>query len=187
MADGADAAAPDPEDAKLTERMRRASRRGDEAEVERLIAEQARRWEDNRQAALEAIRDAATDADERALVEAFLALPKWDEAYDEEADPAAADAYTAALGTTIAPHLGQLPLTVAATRPSPAADRYSARGGYVTRDGLLLTFRWLNFADTHDGAPALVAWLDAHGCSTFRYEFGNTFAGLEGLLDAEEE
>ncbi len=64
--------------------------------------------------------------------------------------------------------MGQLPLRD--ERPALADERYSSQGGSVTRNGLILTFRWLMFRQVFDGAPAFADWLCSKGCIDMRYD-----------------
>jgi len=62
----------------------------------------------------------------------------------------------------MARHMGQA---------APGEARFLVRYGGVTREGLLLNLSWLNFERVGDGAPALVDWLCAKGCTSLRYGF----------------
>jgi hypothetical protein len=135
------------------------ARRGnDAAEIERLEAEQLRRWNEAQRDAIAQLKgDAMLD---RGVIEEVL-LHGLD-------DPA--EAQLREHWRNLGRHMGQLPLTTA-DEPAPGSDRYSRLGGSVSRDGRKLSLRWVAFTSLSDAAPALVGWLDQKGCSGFRYVF----------------
>jgi hypothetical protein len=53
---------------------------------------------------------------------------------------------------------------------APGEERYSTYAGAVFSQGRSLHLTWLSFRSLPDGAPALVAWLRAKGCTDFKYD-----------------
>ena len=169
---------PDPGQKEMSERIRDAFRRGDTAESKRLAAEQRRRFQDRRRHELDRLRALHDGSLDPVVVENFPApsIPTDPEADvdpddgggDVAADAPRADTAAAAANRAIAARMGQVPLLDG--KPAPGALRFSS-SGFVTREGLLLSFRYWTFEDDVEGAPALVHWLAQHGCKAMRYEF----------------
>jgi Zn-dependent protease len=65
--------------------------------------------------------------------------------------------------------MGQVPLVD--EQPSPEDACFLARFGAVTRKQMLLNLSWISFEQVSEGAPALIEWLCANGCSDIRYGF----------------
>lgn len=167
---------------KLQEELDRAMRRNDEAERDRLIAEQSKLALESEVAALEEIRDGLTVAAQLEFVDDYITIRRRDEAKASDNDfsdmmnrtQAELDAWLFAQfadeRTMLGPKMGQLPLASDGV-PATADLKYSTRNGYVSQAAGKTVSVSLAFEDVLVGLPALLRWLDAQGCDSFRYSF----------------
>lgn len=157
--------------AALQKQLARAQRTGDEGEAAKLREELRKAVADSRAAALAKTREQARNDVQRAVID-----------YYKTWELGSTNTYTSMPASNPAGKLmGQLSL--AGDVVAPGEDRYAVRWGTVTRNGLLLSFHWVSFANLSEGAPALAEWLCAKGCRELKYEFTT---GLGGR-DLEEE
>jgi Zn-dependent protease len=169
----------DPAQKELGSRIRDAVRSGDTAELERLRAEQTQRMQERRHDELERLRTLHDGSVDPVVVENYLRLPAQSAASSDEYDDEASDSSPLRFNNpayqAIAARMAQIPLVNG--KPAPGAARFSSYG-FMSREGLLLTFHYWTFEDDVEGAPALVRWLADHGCRSMHYDFhnGNAFA-----------
>jgi hypothetical protein len=145
----------DPSLKALAQRMLEAHRTGDAAEADRLRKERDARLVTLRHERALLLR-AAPDADPDVV-------DRYENLFAEPAprkDPKRAIA-------DLGPLMGQVLLVDGV--PDPAAAAPSAEG-FLTREGLLLHAPFLRFADSFHGPPRALRWLQAKGCSDFRYQ-----------------
>jgi Zn-dependent protease len=159
-----------PRIAELSAKVTEAARRGDNDEATKLQKEQEAAYEEIRLAALQALLDSPDESIDKDFARRFIAIEKTkpDERYQK---------MVAELG----PLMGQVAMV--GDKPAPGADRCSARFGFASNEGPLVTVRSLNFADVSHGAPAFVAWLQKRGGFDFRYQFAR--GGPLDALDVE--
>ncbi|MET0551527.1 MAG: site-2 protease family protein [Vicinamibacteria bacterium] len=158
-------AAADPQLVDLQSRMLQAHRRQDREEALRLAAQQSERFAALRREHVRKVGEQAGMEAEVARVVASLETAGGSTDRQRE---------LAALG----PLLGQV--TRVDDRPAPGAARASARG-MLSREGQLLHASFLQFTDSYQGPPLVLGWLQAKGCTDFRYGLA------EGFEEGEEE
>jgi hypothetical protein len=130
--------------------------------------------EQMRQREIEKIRAEGEDKVDVALVDKYIALQKEAPKYEEgdEPDEKASEKYEShyrRVQREIGPHLGQVAMK--GDKPALGADRFSASTGFVRREGLLISARFVRFSSSIDGAPAMTRWLIDQGCRQVKYEF----------------
>lgn len=157
--------ATDPQLQDLRARMLQAHRGTDKDGVQRLVREQAERLTALRREHASKVR--AQPGMDPEVVDLVASL----QTADGPADPRRE---FAALG----PLLGQVALID--DRPAPGAARASAHG-LLNRESQLLHAPFLQFADTFQGPPLALRWLQSKGCTDFRYAIAS------GDFDDEEE
>jgi Zn-dependent protease len=148
----------DPQVRELSKKIRQARQYGDTAKVEQLSKESTALMEHLRQRDIDHIRAANDGSVDQEVVRQYMALPKpnFDDEGDEISTPKTKAQYHA-----MALRMGEAP---------EGDDRYLVRYGGVGRREQLLTFSYLSFHDTPQGAPALVNWLADKGCKSMHYE-----------------
>jgi Zn-dependent protease len=162
----------DPESVALLKKMVEARRVGDMAEAERLQKEQMARQARLRAESVRLLK-AEPDTDS-AVAERYASRMDAGGMRDPDGDAA-----------ELGPLLGQLALVDG--RPEPAAGRTGARG-FLTRERLQISLPYLQFADTFVGPSFAVRWLQAQGCTDFRYQLtAGPLYGATGALDELEE
>jgi Zn-dependent protease len=145
----------DPRLAELPGKMLAARQAGDIAESTRLQAEQERVAAEVRRAQIEKLL-AGPDVD-ATVVERYRALV-----------PETHRPYELANLAEMGPLLGQLAIRDGSPEPRSNAFRAS---GFLGRNGLLVSMPYLRFESAFAGPPAMVRWLQASGCTDFRYGF----------------
>ncbi len=148
-------AANDPGMEDFASRMKAALRAGDTVEVKRLRAERLRLTAELRAARLAKL--GAEEGMDAAVVNGYQGL------LPDSAERADSEKVAASIGSL----LGQMRVD----GDRDPANRAVAAAGYLTRQGLLLNLPILTFGSTFAGPPALVRWLQARGCTDFRYDF----------------
>jgi hypothetical protein len=165
MRQGAPEAYKDPRVEALRREISAAARRGEKAETEQLSRRQGKLLADVRREHLQRMRDANDGSLDDVVAEQYLKLP--DASGDDE--PAAPTDFNAPPYRAMAARMGQLPLS--GGRPADGADVFSARFGHASHKDAQLRLNWVSFEDASEGAPALLRWLAARGCTSMKYEF----------------
>ena len=60
------------------------------------------------------------------------------------------------------------------SKPLTGAGLYAARSGSASTHGLMVNVNFVSFADSFEGAPAILDWLCAKGCIGIRYSVIST-------------
>lgn len=163
----------DPRVTSLNKQANEAYRRGDKAESDRIRNQQSKLIQDIRQQEIRKIAGATDGSVDPVVVANYLKIEEAINVPDDDDDPDDAGAPRVGFDSpqyqAMAARMGQVPLS--AGKPAPQAERYSTQTGGVSRTSLLITFNFMNFNEPADGAPALVKWLESHGCKSMKYEF----------------
>ena len=150
----------DPRMRAMQKRIAEAKRQGDDTEATALsnrMLELSSELEKERLENLKAGKEGPMDA---AVIDLVKAMPTFSTRTNRE--------LTRTITQEIARHMGQLPLVDG--RVPPYDGRFSTHGGSVIRTGRTLHLSWMSFRCISDGAPALISWLCAKGCTDLKYD-----------------
>ena len=163
----------DPRVTALGKQANEAFRRGDKAESDRIRAEQSKLIQEIRRQEIRRIGNATDGSVDPVVLANYLKIEETINKTIDDEDPDDEDAprmgYDSPEYRAMASRMGQVPL--ATGKPAPDSERYSTHMGGISRTSRLITFNFINFNEPPDGAPALVKWLEAHGCKSMKYEF----------------
>jgi Zn-dependent protease len=147
-----------PEMRSLNDREQAALAQGDAAVIAGLVEERKQLMQQLAVKSANKLKLQSSQEIDAGFVDAYLA------ATDQLKIAQPDDRHAVELGA----RLGQLPLS--GTQPSSPSLRYSTRYGYTGNQGTLISLT-CSFVSPIDGAPALVQWLESHGCTHITYEF----------------
>jgi Zn-dependent protease len=171
----------DPRGAELTKRLADARRQGDRKQMNAVIQEQGKLMREARQRDAQRLRESRDGSVDPIVVEKYFEVFPLDPVATTGPTDEDAEEYSSRMDLkfpayrALAERMGQIRL-IDGTKPAPGADWYVAHNGRVSRNGLLISFRWLSFSYPVEGAPALVKWLEAKGCLSIKYSFWNSAA-----------
>lgn len=154
----------------LRTEIRRASKRGDQAEVEGLRLEHTKMMRRLQLERLDELRKRGEAEVDVGLIDLFATKPENAPADVQPDDGAIQDVAKklAAWRVQMGARMGQLPLVD--SKPPQRENRHSVQGT-VTRNGPLLNFQWILFESPPDGATALIDWLCEKQCIDVRCRF----------------
>jgi Zn-dependent protease len=150
----------DPKMQELQKQIGEAQRQGDKSEVTRLTRQMTELVEDLERQRLNKLKSGTDGPVDVEVIDLFAALPAMNTKTNR-------DGMMRTL-QEIARRMGQLPLEN--NRVTPGADRFATHGGWASSKGRLVHLSLLSFRRIRDGAPALIDWLCAKGCTDLKYE-----------------
>lgn len=157
----------------LEKQMRKAQRQGDDVEASVLQKQMQNLSNTLAQERLAQLKAGAEGLVDPAMIDLIAAWTTSFAATNLEASQK--------LMRDMAERMGRLPGTDRGE--GGAADRFSARSGFVSSKGRSLHLSLVSFTRISDGAPALTDWLCAKGATAFTYDI----APRTSLTPEEEE
>lgn len=156
----------------LQKKIAKAQRQGDQAEVTVLTKQMTELVDNLATERLKKLKAGEEGQMDPAVIDLFNELQTFNTKTNWDA--------TRRIVQEIAVRMGQLALVDG--RVTPNDDRFSSRGGSASSEGRTLQLRWISFKRISEGAPALIDWLCAKGCTDLKYELHSGFG-----LDPEDE
>ncbi len=145
---------------KISKKMTEAQKLGDQDELIALRKQNKEMIDEIQKKNLESLRSGGEEPADITMLDLYASLPM---------DPLQTNIQTKAIIQKMATRMGQLSLIDG--KPSPLDVRLTTRSGGVEVVKTKLTLSWFSFHRLIDGAPALINWLCANGCTDFKYDF----------------
>ena len=164
----------DPQSKENQKQMAQARRQGDKKELDRLVKLQQERFAAAKQVSRDRLKRELSDKLSQDLLQRYELIPQWEP--DLHEDKAFTEKRNAAF-RYIGELLGQVPLEN--EQPIGKERLEMAQGGFVHRNGLLLSVQFISFTRTDHGLPRMAEWLCGKGCLDVKYSINNF--GLDGL------
>ena len=156
----------------LSKAISQARKEGDQGQLEALQKQKEDLTGKIQSRNLETLRNGSTESVDTALLELYSSLP---------VGPLQANLETKVILQKMAERMGQLPLTNGL--PSAEALSLTTQSGWASSTNLQLTLVGVSFTSISHGAPALVNWLCANGCTNLKYDFIDSSATDEEEKD----
>ena len=150
----------DPKVSALQKRIAEARRQGDEAEARTLTQQMTELANELGRQRLNKLKSGEEGPMDTAVIDLLNTLPATMTKTNRDAHGKVLE--------EIAHRLGQLSRVNDGMAPSD--HRFSTRGGSVRSKGHTLHLGWLSFKSISEGAPALIDWLCAKGCTDLKYD-----------------